>query len=570
LHSLAGIAALNLLFLVVGVTVVWAVAGLPSWGAFARLAGVAYLLGVALGGIAWTLLLVGGVPLPAVGMWLALAAIAFGGVAGGALLRRPLPHRPRSLPTVSVLDVAGFAVVGLLIEELFRAGRLAGLYTFDAWAFWIPKAEAIAAYHGLDARFFSTLPGPTYPPLLPAVEAADLHAMGSWDTATLHLQFGFLAIGFVAALLGCLWDRAPHWLVWPCVVLALAAPRMTDSLLAPQADFLLDYLFAIAALLLVLWLVEGQSTWVILATPLLVAAVLTKREGLMLVACLLVAIAVARGVRRSWRPLAIVAAIVGAASLAWHAWYAAHGVGGEVAPGGGLAAGIDPGRAADALWLSLRVLLDPSRWSVLPWVGLVALAAAAAARRRALVVLVGVTAALAFLGGAWVTWSFRGLAMTSQESLNPIVRYTASIELLFAATVPLLAGAALGRRVLRPGRLLAPVTAGAIVAAVLLAFPLAGLAGGLPHFPSRSDCVRSPVAGQPVAIVFGRFDRLDAAQGLLARVESVGFKGVRIEQDGCGRLVLWLPDAPSVAVGQSVVDEARSAKLEAHLELGHR
>ena len=393
--------------------------------------------------------------------------------------------------------------------------------------------------------------------------------MGSWDTATLHLQFWFIVLGFVAALLGLLWDRAPHWLIWPCVALSLAAPRMTDSLLAPQADFLLDYLFAIAALLLVLWVVEDDSAWLVLATPLLVAAVLTKREGLMLVVCLLVAVAIGRGLRRSWRPLAVVAALVAGASLAWHAWYAGHGIGGEVAPGGGLAKGLDIGRAGDALWLSLRVMLDPNRWSVLPWVGLVALVAAAFARRRALVVVVGVTAALALLGGAWVTWSFRELAVTSQESLNPIVRYTASIELLFVATVPLLAGAALGGRVPRPGRLLAPLAAGGIVVAVLLVYPLATLAGGLPRFPSRTDCRRPPVSGQPVAIVFGRFDRLADAQRLMARAESVGFKGLRLEQDGCGRLVLWLPNAPSVDVGQSVVDEAKGAKLAAHLELGH-
>ena len=38
------------------------------------------------------------------------------------------------------------------------------------------------------------------------------------------------------------------------------------------------------------------------------------------------------------------------------------------------------------------MLLDPDRWSLLPWVGLLALAAAAAARQRALVLVVGVTA----------------------------------------------------------------------------------------------------------------------------------------------------------------------------------
>src|SRR5205814_2035361 len=82
---------------------------------------------------------------------------------------------------------------------------------------------------------------------------------------------------------------------------------------------------------------------------------------------------------------------------------------------------------------------------------------------------------------------------------------------------------------------------------------------GSPRFPSRSDCARPPVAGQPVAIVYGRFERLDDAQALLTKLASVGFKGVVAESDGCGRVVVRFPNAPSVDVGQSIVDEARGA-----------
>ncbi|MDX6503783.1 MAG: hypothetical protein QOE29_908 [Gaiellaceae bacterium] len=570
-QAIAGIVGLNLLFLLAGGAATWAALGCETWGAIARLAGVAYLVGVALGGTAWTLLLVAGVPLGGAAMVGTLPALALLGLVAGLLLHRPAPRWPGRLPALSALDLVGLAVVGIVLEALFRAGRLTGLYTFDAWAFWVPKGEAIYYFHGLDHQLFSTLPGPTYPPLLPALEAADFHAMAGVDTVTLHLQFWCLAAGFVVAVVGLLAGRAPRWLVWPAAVLAVAAPRMTEALLAPQADFLLDFFVAIGALLLVLWVLDEDTRWLALAAPLLVGAVLTKREGALLVACLLVAAALASGarLRRSWRPLAVVVVAIGGASLAWHAWYGARGIGGEVAPGAGFAGGLDLGRAASALRLSLRVLLDVGRWSFIPWIGLGALLVAALARRRRLVVFVGVAAGLAVLGGAWVTWSFRELAVTSQESLNPIVRYTASIELLLAVTTPLLLGAALRDRLPRPRQVLAPLPGLGLVAAALLVYPAVTLAGGLPRFPSRSDCVRPPVAGQPVAIVFGHFDRLEPAQKLLARAESVGFKGFRIEPDGCGRLVLWLPNGPSVEVGQSVVGEARGARIEAHLELGH-
>jgi hypothetical protein len=51
----AGYAAMGLAFL-------WALRGLPRWSDVARLAGLGYLLGVAVFGVLWTELLVMGVP----------------------------------------------------------------------------------------------------------------------------------------------------------------------------------------------------------------------------------------------------------------------------------------------------------------------------------------------------------------------------------------------------------------------------------------------------------------------------------------------------------------------------
>ena len=54
-----------------------------------------------------------------------------------------------------------------------------GLYWFDAWSFWVPKAKAIYFFGGLDEEFFTELPGASYPLLVPVLDAAAFHAMGA-------------------------------------------------------------------------------------------------------------------------------------------------------------------------------------------------------------------------------------------------------------------------------------------------------------------------------------------------------------------------------------------------------
>ena len=154
---------------------------------------------------------------------LVLAAIA---------LRRPLARWRPAAPTeargtgVGLVAVAFGALIVVYLEALFRAGRLAGLSAWDAWAFWVPKAKAIYFFGGLDEQFFRELANPTYPPLVPALEASAFHFMGSADVVTLHLQFWFFACGFVAAVAGLLAPRVPALLLWPFLLLVLVAPRV--------------------------------------------------------------------------------------------------------------------------------------------------------------------------------------------------------------------------------------------------------------------------------------------------------------------------------------------------------
>ncbi|MGZ4386347.1 MAG: hypothetical protein ACXVZO_05420, partial [Gaiellaceae bacterium] len=62
LVAIAGLVALNLLLLAAGSGVLWATCGWDSWLELARLAGVAYLAGVATVGVLLVLELTAGIP----------------------------------------------------------------------------------------------------------------------------------------------------------------------------------------------------------------------------------------------------------------------------------------------------------------------------------------------------------------------------------------------------------------------------------------------------------------------------------------------------------------------------
>jgi len=111
------------------------------------------------------------------------------------------------------------------------------------------------------------------------------------------------------------------------------------------------------------------------------------------------------------------------------------------------------------------------------------------------------------------------------------------------------------------------VLAVVIVALPVFGYPLVTLAGETPRFPNRDDCVHAPAEGQPVDIVYGRFDDPVSASELLDRVLAVGFSGTEVQFDACGRWEVILDDVPSVEIGREVLAEAATVGLEPTLEL---
>ena len=446
-RALVGLVAFNAFLLGVGIAVLAALRGWRSWSDLARCAGIAYFLGVSLVGVVLTVELVLGVPFSAVtvlltGLGLAAAALA---------LRSPLARwRPATLPDraqgLGFVTLAFGLLVVVCLEALFRAGRLAGLSAWDAWAFWVPKAKAIYFFGGLDEQFFSELANPTYPPLVPALEAAAFHFMGSADVVTLHLQFWFLACGFAAAVAGLLAPRVSPLVLWPFLLLVLVAPRVAGRNLDPQADFLLDYFFALSALLLALWLVERTPWLLAAACPLMAAALLTKREGLMLVACLIVAALVGswRDWRYAWPRIGVVAGLAVAAAIPWRIWFSSRDLTGELPAAGVLSLFDHLDRAWPALESVLQALFDYDLWVVILPLVLAAVILGYLGGARVLPTFALALYALTTAGITWALWAFTELELpfTQDESVNPIVRLSGSLVVASAALVPLLLDAA--------------------------------------------------------------------------------------------------------------------------------
>jgi hypothetical protein len=442
-HALLGLAAFQAAYLVTGAAILFALGG---WSL--RLLGLAYLLGLAALGIAWTFLLAAGVPFGWPVLLLAPAALVGACVVVGRRKGRRLARPRLTLGRGALIAALGFVAAGVYLEGLFRAARLLGLFSFDGWAFWVTRGKAIYYFHAFDERVFRAVPHPSYPPVVPILDAAAFHAMGGADVVTLHVQYWFFAVAFVAAAAGLLSRHVPAWVLWPSLVLALVLPRMRSHVLAEQGDLLLDYLLVIAATLVALWLADRAPWRLQAATVLLGGAVLVKREGLVLGACVLVAAAVASAHtwRRDWWRLALCAAALALVGLPWSAWYHAHGIEGEM--GTAWLRDVLSRHTVDSLRLAVDVVSDTGLWSVVPTVGIAAIVLAAAWGSRVHAAFAAVLVLLLTLAGASTSVVFPEIGITANEAVNPIVRLTAATAIVLSCLTPLLlAGVWRGRRV---------------------------------------------------------------------------------------------------------------------------
>jgi 4-amino-4-deoxy-L-arabinose transferase-like glycosyltransferase len=404
--------------------------------------------------------------------------------------------------------------------------------------------------------------------------------MGTDDVVTQNLNYWFFTLGFAAAVAGLLAPRVRGIILLPALLLMLVLPGLTGIPVPGGAERPLAFFVAIAALLVFLWLDERKSWQLAAAAILLSGAFLTKREGLLLGACVIVAAGAASWADRrwAWPRLAVLGAAAFVLALPWRAWVAIEGYRSD-APEGGYFAFIDDfDRARDSLWLAVRAMFGYDLWLVLPATAVVAAALAflAGARRGAVFTLVFIGATLA--SNAWVTLT-NPVTISLDYSLNPATRFMVTPLLVVASVLPLLlerAWSGTSGWPHAPTRVAVGSAwiAWTIVLAALVLYPAsmaAGfssfrLPGGAPPFPSRAECERKPNAGEPVRVVFGYARSYAEASVLRERALGAGFETTEVARDGCGRLRVFVEKVPSVAAGEQLVAEARAAGLEPTLE----
>jgi hypothetical protein len=383
-------------------------------------------------------------------------------VAAGLLIARyahrgqaePRPLREPGRTARAIAVAAQATLVGYLVLLLVRSWEPTGAFHVDVWNQWLPKAQILYFFGGLDTGpgGFTSQFNPDYPPLDATSEALIFHAVGGADPLDLARVHWALAAGFLFAVAWLLAPRVRPAILWPSLLLLALAPRFGDLVGSSLADEPLAMLIGLAGLTGLIWLLEDDRRYAALCAVFLAASTATKNEGLMLALVVVVALAVA-GPRRRHVPmlLTFVAAILGVHAL-WRVWLERHSV--PPNPFYRLTDALDPTFLAgriDRLGYGLGQLLSqlamPSRWLlIVPATVVLALLA----MRKAPVVsrFVGVVVVLDVLGFATVYWLSRVDLHFYVD--NTVDRLPAFIAVLCACVLPLLLDATAPTR-LRPG-----------------------------------------------------------------------------------------------------------------------
>jgi hypothetical protein len=588
-RALIGLVLLNAAFAGMGTVVLWALNAYRWWSDVLRLGGVAYFVGIALTMVVLSLELALGIPVTGVAMGLTFGVVGGSSIVIGVRRGRPSPAVPPpgwSHPRISWFVAFSLAGIVLYIAGLFRQARLAtALSEFDGWWNWIPKAKAIYFFGGLEPEFLLFLPNQSYPPGMPLVHAAAFHAMGGPDDVTLHVQYWFYALGFLAAVVGLLTPHVRLAILVPSLFLILLAPSFVTWATRTYVDLPLGYQIATSALLLALW-VESRQTWLLVAATMLASgAMVTKREGLLFAVCLYgAALTASIGHRRvAWPRLALAAAIAVVLALPWRIWFMANGIPGDGPSSGPVGGLTDFDRGWASAKLVVGTLFATDVWLLGSIMGIIAIVLGLLAGAWVPSVYSSAFTVSAAAAAIWTIWSETALPITMADDRNPIVRLTGTSILVLLAFTPLLLdrawtaarGVSVGQPVARrlqplftPSR--APWGVVAIAALLIPGSMLAGysqhtLPGGTPRFPDVSDCVEEVNPGEPVRLVIGYAYSYHEANQTRARARNAGLRDVRISQDGCGRLRVYV-DGLSRARATELVSSARIAGFRPKLE----
>lgn len=324
------VASLDLVYLLVGTSVLYGLGLVRSWRAGLRYGCLALLAGWALLGVAGSFALVAGSSLGLATLLVLALVLAAAGLVGGRRVRPAAPAPGwQATPLRLVAGVAAVAVVSSVLLDLLRYARLlAGASQWDAWAFWIPKAEAIVYRGGIGTGpgSFSSFANPDYPPFVPAADSMVFRFAGKVDPGLLGVQHWVLAAAFFGALAGLLWHRVAPELLLPSLAVLAVTPAFDHSVASLLAEDSLTIALGLAAAAGALWLLEREPRHAALYAVFAAAVSLIKNEGFyfaLLLAVLLAAVAAREGHRRV-AALALAAPL--AAMLPWKLWLAVNHV----------------------------------------------------------------------------------------------------------------------------------------------------------------------------------------------------------------------------------------------------
>jgi hypothetical protein len=590
-RAIVGLAALNVSFVAVGGALLWCARGWRSWIDLLGAVGLAYLLGTSSVTTLLTIELVAGIPFWFVTVVLTEVTLVGAALAIGLLLKRQRPGlwppgwaRPR----LSLWSAVWIAAILVYFEALFRSARLEGLSEWDAWRCWTIRAKAIFYFHGLDPDVFSSPLCPGYPPGFSTLEASSFHAMGSVDVVTMHLQYWFLALGFTGAVAGLLAPRVRPLVLLPFLLLALVMPSFTDRVTDGRADLPLAYFAAAGSLLVALWIVDHEGWQLPTASVLFASALLTKREGLLLLAVVWAGAIVATWHERRFAWPRLTASALGAIVLSfpWRVWLELEAIRSGAPPGGYLSLMDHLDRFPASLWLVLRTMFQYDFWLLVTPLALVAAALAFAAGATRLPIFVTAFGVASLFGCTWAIASEPSLEITQDYGLNPVVRLVGDPTITLVVLTPLLLEQALAVRGGGPSHAAPRAVRGlprdalpwTLLLAAALAYPMSmlfgysgfRLPGGAPSFPTADECARSPIPGQTARVVFGYASSYTNAESLRLRARKDGFAATKIDQDGCGRLRVFVGKVSSIQEGQKLVSKARAVGLSAKLEDAQR
>jgi hypothetical protein len=428
----AGVLAVNAVFVAVGYALLGRSRRRASW------AGVALLVGAGGVGTLVFFATIAGLRASLAVAALAAAVLVVLGLIG---LRGSEPQTPLPPARVGPLAGAAFGVVAAVCAVGVIGGFRSAPWLDDAWGIWLPKGLALW-HHGLDERVFVpngrfvTFGVPDYPLWWPVVTSLDVQAVGELDVRVMCAQLALLTVGFVGAVARLLWGYVRPSLLAGALLLLALAPELWRHVQGGVADLPLAIYVALFALGLALWVGTGASFVLLVAGVSGVAAVQIKTEGIAEVLIVAAVAAIAARPRRRLRGLALVTGLAAASALPWLLWRWAHDVPSRTP----LADAFDfdrAGRAAQAVGELAARLLDPLSWLVVVPL-LVALGVLGYRRDRRiewLLPTLGITAGFVFL--VWAYWTNPDpidflLATSAYRTVDPLVLTAAVLNPLLA------------------------------------------------------------------------------------------------------------------------------------------